>query len=189
MPGYTRCYLQDWIEEKLDLIENVEPDRRAESDEIYLSEVDGVTEDEGEREFVPRALPVESPEERAERKSSYIHSILQTQGDTTDDEPEARSRELGSDFEKRERLRVATLMAKENLRVFNLKKEFSRWKMEDAKRKGPMWEARRRNRERQRLKHEAEKRRISRRKYRHARRYRNLQQTRKAIPRLRGKKQ
>jgi ribonuclease HI len=79
-------------------------------------------------------------------------------------------------------------MAKENLRVFNLKKEFSRRKMEDAKRKGPMWEARRRNRERQRLKHEAEKRRISRRKHRHARRYRGLQQTRKAIARLRGKK-
>jgi hypothetical protein len=76
MPGYTKCYLQDWIEEKLDLIENVESDRRAESEESYMSEVDGVTEDEGEIEFVPRALPVESPEERAERKSLYIHSIL-----------------------------------------------------------------------------------------------------------------
>ncbi|KAF9994393.1 hypothetical protein BGZ80_007815, partial [Entomortierella chlamydospora] len=139
--NYTQTYIADWCEDKLDYIQQFhDRDEWEGSDDSYISEVEGVTEDEGIPQVIPRQRPIEAPEDRSKRKAAFIQLGLDKHVNIPTEERARKENELANTFEAQERLAKVTWEANESCRVWNKEKELKQKLRQDSRRQGPVWQ-------------------------------------------------
>jgi len=159
---YTQDYVEQWCNDKIERLQEMDVEENMEGHESYLSDVEGETEDEEAavdevyaqfneledrprsfclRQEAPKQFPVEEPGEREQRKRTYIQEGMQ-QSDTAhlaqrEEEMEA----LATAFERNEFRKEKEWEANERSRLWVREKDFQQLVREDAKVKGPIWRA------------------------------------------------
>ncbi|KAF9094733.1 hypothetical protein BGX27_001381, partial [Mortierella sp. AM989] len=158
--NYTQSYIADWCEEQHEVIQQQEADLATLIDhESYTSEVEGVTEDEGEVRITPRQRPIEAPEDLERRETTFVQTELLKFTDLSAEQIQEKKEEAQTEFLRKEYLSLRTWEANERCRQLHLEKYANEKRRHDKKRQGPLWQASIRNQERTRLKAEATKRR------------------------------